>query len=162
MSSSQWANIGEDAGAPHVLLARVALQVPVALMDYVWIFPARRIANGESIVVVIGAFDEADRRRVITARFTVLRNRRGEASVTAVFDEHGAAPHDAIPRIVQGVLRRLGEDVAAEPQEVAIAGMQRRWDELLVDLGGRPAPAASATESQHDGDETDAGAVHDA
>jgi hypothetical protein len=138
VSSGQWANIGDDAGALHALVERVAGHVPVSIIDYLWIFPPRRIAVGESVVVVIGAFDDADRRRVITARFTIARNRRGEASVTTRFDEHGTAPVDAIPRIVQGVLRRLGEDTGAEPQEVAVAGRAQRWDELLVELGGRP------------------------
>jgi hypothetical protein len=140
MNSTGWANIGEDAGAPHALLARVAEQVPIALIDQLWIFPPRRIAAGESTVVVVGAFDDEDRRRVITGRFTVLRNRRGEAAVSATFDEHGTALNAAIPRIIQGVLRRLGEDPAAEPQHVAINGRQQQWDSLLLELGGRPLP----------------------
>jgi hypothetical protein len=140
MSSTGWANIGEDAGAPHALLARVAEHVPIARMDQLWIFPPRRIAAGESTVVVVGAFDDDDRRRVITARFTVLRNRRGDAAVSAAFDEHGTALKAAIPRIIQGVLRRLGEDPAAEPQHVAISGQRQRWDALIVELGGRPLP----------------------
>jgi hypothetical protein len=142
MSSGQWANIGEDAGALHALVERIAGHVPVSIIDYLWIFPPRRIAVGESVVVVIGALDEAERRRVITARFTVTRNRRGEASVTTRFDEHGTAPVDAIARIVQGVLRRLGEDTSAEPREVAVAGRTQRWDDLIVELGGRPPAAA--------------------
>jgi hypothetical protein len=140
MSSTQWANIGEDAGAPYALLARLEEHVPVALMDQLWIFPPRRITAGESTVVVVGAFDDEDRRRVITARFTVVRNRRGEASVSASFDEHGAALNVAIPRIIQGVLRRLGEDISAEPQHVTIGGQQRQWHALLTELGGRPLP----------------------
>jgi hypothetical protein len=138
MSTRQWANIGEDAGALHALVEQVAGHVPVAIIDHLWIFPPRRIAVGESVVIVVGALDEADRRRVITGRFTITRNRRGEASVKVRYDEHGTAPVDALARIVQGVLRRLGEDAEAEPQEVAIAGRQQRWDELVVELGGRP------------------------
>jgi hypothetical protein len=145
MSSNQWANIGDDAGAPHALLARLVEHVPVALIDQLWIFPPRRITAGESTVVVAGVFDDADRRRVLTARFTVLRNRRGEASVSAAFDEHGTALSAAIPRIIQGVLRRLGEDTSAEPQHVAIGGQQKQWHALLVELGGRPLPEPSPT-----------------
>jgi hypothetical protein len=152
--STQWANIGEDAGAMHVLVAAVAQHVPVAIIDQLWIFPPRRVAAGESVVVVIGAFDEGgtegERRRISTARFTVARNRKGEASVSVRFDEHGAAPVDAITRIVQGVLRRMGEDTAAEPQEVTVAGRQQRWDELLVELGARPPRSESAEDQSPD------------
>jgi hypothetical protein len=140
MSTQQWANIGDDAGAPHALLQRVAALVPVPLIDYIWIFPARRIAIGESVVVVVGAFHEPERRRVITAHFTIARNRKGVATVGERFDEHGSTPPDAVPRIVQGVLRRLGEDIGADPREVLIDGRQDRWNEIIVELGGRPAP----------------------
>jgi hypothetical protein len=140
--SSQWANIGEDAGAVHALVARVADHVPVELIDQLWVFPPRRTAAGESTVVVIGAFEEGERRRVATARFIVSRNRKGEPSVSVRFDEHGAAPTDAIPRIVQGVLRRMGEDTGAEPREVSVGGRTQRWDEFIVELGGRPPAAA--------------------
>jgi hypothetical protein len=139
MSTTQWANIGDDAGALHALVERVRNHVAVEAIDFVWIFPARKIAIGESIVVVVAAFDEdPERRRVITARFTVSRNRKGVADVKENVNEHGAAPTDAVPRIVQGVLRRLGEDVEAEPRSEEIGGDSERWDALIVDLGGRP------------------------
>jgi hypothetical protein len=140
MSTTQWANIGDDAGAPHALVARLAEYVPPTLVDYLWIFPPRRVAAGESTVLVVAAFDEHERRRVLTGRFTVARDRRGTATVRVQYDEHGTAPDDAVPRIVQGVLRRLGEDAAAEPAEVHVAGLQQRWDELITELGGRPGP----------------------
>jgi hypothetical protein len=151
MSSTQWANIGEDAGALHALLERITEHLPVPAIDYLWIFPARRIAIGESIVVVVAGFDDdTARRRVSTAHFTVARNRKGAATVTAHFAEHGSAPESAVPRIVEGVLRRLGEDTDAAPREEQIHGDTQRWDALIVDLGGRPratepdVPAASS------------------
>ena len=139
MSTAQWANIGDDPGALHALVERVTEHASVSTIDYLWLFPSRRIAIGESIVIVIAAFDEdAERRRVSTAHFTVARNRKGAATVTARFDEHGSAPVGAVPRIVQGVLRRLGEDMEASPREEPIGGQQERWDELIVELGGAP------------------------
>lgn len=147
MSTAQWANIGEDEGAMHALLQRVPDRVAVEQIDFVWIFPPRRVAVGESIVMVVAAFDEdPERRRVITAHFTVSRNRKGAATVNARFDEHGAAPADAVARIVQGVLRRLGEEAVAEPRAEQIVRSQERWNALVTDLGGRPPvePAAEA------------------
>jgi hypothetical protein len=139
MSTAQWANIGADPGALHALIERIPEHAPVATIDYLWLFPTRRIAIGESIVVVIGAFDEdPERRRVSTAHFTIARNRKGAATVNARFDEHGSAPVAAVPRIVQGVLRRLGEDAEASPREELVGGEPERWDALIVELGGAP------------------------
>lgn len=156
--STQWANIGEDAGALHALVEQVPSHVPVEMIDYIWIFPSRRVAVGESIVVVVGGLDEDEaRRRVFTLRFTISRNRKGAASVSTRVDEHGAAPAAAVPRIVQGVLRRLGEDAEAEPREEQIGGSPERWHDLIVALGGRPrseeqAPASSG--ATRDGSES--------
>jgi hypothetical protein len=156
MSTAQWLNIGDDPGALHALIERIPEHVPVPAIDYLWLFPARRIAIGESIVVVIGAFDDdPERRRVSTAHFTVSRNRKGAATVNARFDEHGSAPVTAVPRIVQGVLRRLGEDVEASPREEQIDGEQDRWDALIVALGGPP----RTEPPPDDGTDTDAGGV---
>lgn len=137
MSSGKWANIGEDAGALHALIQRIPGHVPVEAIDYLWIFPPRQIAVGESTVVVVGAFDaDPERRRVVTAHFTVSRNRKGAATVRDRFDEHGSAPEPAVPRIVQGVLRRLGEDADAEPRAEQVQGDPDRWNALITDLGG--------------------------
>jgi hypothetical protein len=143
--TTQWANIGEDAGALHALVEQIRDHVAVANIDYLWLFPPRKVAAGESIVMVIGAFDDdADRRRVSTAHFTVSRNRKGAATVNLHYDEHGSAPVSAVPRIVQGVLRRLGEDSEASPREELIGGDRTRWDALIIDLGGTPRPALVA------------------
>jgi hypothetical protein len=151
LTSTQWANIGEDAGALHALLQQLPRHVAIQLIDCIWIFPARRVAIGESVVIVIAARDADDeRRRVMTAHFTVARNRRGAAQVSELFDEHGTAPDSAVPRIIQGVLRRLGEEVGAEPREEQIGGDQARWDALIVELGGRIPPALAADDpAQH-------------
>jgi hypothetical protein len=147
MTPQQWANIGDDEGAIHVLLHRIAEHVPVRLIDYLWIFPPRRVAAGDSVVFVVAAFDDDPvRRRVITAHFTIARNRKGQAFVNARFDEHGSAPGHALTRIVDGVLHRLGEDVETSPREQLIAGDVEQWNALIVELGGslRPAPPTEA------------------
>lgn len=159
--STQWANIGEDAGALHALVDRIPEHTPVAIIDYLWIFPPRRIAVGESIVIVIAAFDaDPERRRVATAHFTVTRDRKGTPTVQTRFDEHGTAPASAVPRIVQGVLRRLGEDTDTPPREEQVGGDQGRWDELIVALGGAPrtpqVEEASADEVEDGAGESDA------
>jgi hypothetical protein len=135
--STQWANIGEDAGALHALLQRITGRIALPLIDYIGIFPPRRVAAGDSIVIVIGVFDDDPaRRRVHTACFTIARDRRGRATISERFDEHGSAPEAALHRVVQGVLRRLGEDADASPREEAIAGSTEAWQRLITELGG--------------------------
>jgi hypothetical protein len=147
MSTAQWANIGDDPGALHALIERISEHTAVATIDYLWLFPARRVAIGESIVIVIAAFaDDPGRRRVSTAHFTVARTRKGAATVNVSFDEHASAPVDAVPRIVQGVLRRLGADAEASPREESINGEQERWDALIVELGGPPRTADTSSD----------------
>jgi hypothetical protein len=150
MNTQHWANIGDDEGALHALLGRVRHHVPVDLIDYLWIFPPRRIAAGESIVIVVAAFDhEPVRKRVITAHFTISRNRKGQAFVNARFDEHGSAPGLALTRIVDGVLHRLGEDADTTLHEHQIGGDIECWNALIRGLGGTPhtstAPIHKAT-----------------
>lgn len=146
MTASRWANIGADAGALHALIERIPAHVAPASIDCVWIFPVRRIASGESTILVVAAFDnDPGRRRVITARFTVTRNRTGTAEVQERIDEHGTAPASAVPRIVQGVLRRMGEDAGAEPLAWQIGGKTERWTALLAESGGRTHPGTTDT-----------------
>ena len=145
MTPQQWANIDDDEGALHALLSRVCDHVPIALIDYLWIFPPRRVAAGESIVFVVAAFgDDPIRRRVLTAHFTISRNRKGQAFVNARFDEHGSAPASAVPRIVDGVLHRLGEDADTSLREQQIGGDPEQWNALVIELGGRPLARATA------------------
>jgi hypothetical protein len=165
MTTTQWANIGEDAGALHALLARIPEHAPISAIDYLWIFPARKIAVGESVVIVIAAFDEdPDRRRVSTAHFTISRNRKGAATVNLLYSEHASAPDSAVSRIVEGVLRRLGEDTDAAPREERIEGDVERWATLIVDLGGRlpeahePGTEPATVSAAHE--PPDGGAVH--
>jgi hypothetical protein len=135
MKPQQWVNAGPDDGAPAALLDRVAAAVAPATIDEIWLFPPRRVADGESVVFVLGAFEpQPDRRRVLTFRFTITRNRRGLARVTEQAGEHGSAPADALPRVIEGVLRRLGDDAEVPPQGEAIRGDVARWAALLADV----------------------------
>jgi hypothetical protein len=151
MSTAQWANLADDAGALPALLQRITEHAAADSIDHVWIFPARRIAAGESVVVVLALFHEdAARRRVSTAQFTVIRNRKGAATVSVAYTEHAAAPVEAVPRIVHGVLRRLGEDLEAAPHEEVVGGDAAAWDRLILEHGGRlPAPDDRAGTGDH-------------
>jgi hypothetical protein len=134
--STQWVNTQPDKGALHALLLSLTPRVPVGDIDELWIFPTRKIALGESTVVVLSLYDaDAERRRVLTARFTVSRDKKGVATVADKLDEYGTAPLDAVARVVEGVVRRLGEEVEKPPRNERIDGSRDAWLALLIDLG---------------------------
>jgi hypothetical protein len=150
MTLQQWVNAGPDEGAVHALLGRVAQQLPIATIDEVWVFPTRRTSEGESTVIVAAAFDANDeRRRVFTFRFVVTRDRRGAATVREHADEFGSAPSHAIARVIEGVLRRLGDDAEVPPKGRAIGGEAERWREWVVELGAGEGTRAGAGEGTH-------------
>lgn len=134
--STQWVNTEPDAGALHALLLSLPARVPIADIDRLWIFPTRKIAVGESTVFVLSLFDaDSERRRVMTARFTVARDKKGVGKVQDKLDEYGTATLDAVHRVVDGVVRRLGEEVEKPPREEQIDGNEENWKALLIDLG---------------------------
>ena len=138
MKPSHWVNTAPDEAALPALLRRVAAALPVDSIDEVWIFPTRRAAGAESTVIVVATFDEDDRRRVHTAHFTATRDRKGAATVQEIIAQHAIAPAGAVARVVEGVMRRLGDDLAL-PHGETIAGDAGRWDALLQRLAV-PAP----------------------
>jgi len=146
---SQWVNAEPDAGLPHALLERLAQRVPVGTIEEIWLFPTRRIAAGESTIFVVAAFEpEPEQRRVITARYTVSRDRRGTATVQERIDEHGTAPAAALTRIVNGVLHRMDEEGEQQPRAERIERDPGRWWTLVEDLGGQRPTAATPDQAR--------------
>ncbi len=77
----------------------------------------------------------SDRRRILTARFTVARNAQHQNELRHELAEHGAAPAERVGRVVDGVFRRL-DDEPEPPRHARIAGERDRWAELLAELAG--------------------------
>jgi hypothetical protein len=148
-TARKWVNTEPDEASPHALLDRVAHQIPAAIIDEIWIFPTRRAGAVESSVFVVTAFgDDPERRRVATANFTVTRDKKGRPNITEQIEEHALAPAAALGRVVEGVLRRLGDEVAHAPRAERIGRDPERWQALRLDLGApveRPQPDAAAT-----------------
>lgn len=148
--AQKWVNAGPDEGALHALLDRIVEHIPREQIDVLWIFPTRIAGGVESTVIVIAAFDaDAERRTVATAHFRVTRDRRGRASVALQMQEHGTAPIGATQRVVDGVLRRLGDEVGREaPRRVEITGDAPAWWELYAEVGGEVPEDAPAGQQE--------------
>lgn len=127
-----------DRRDPHLAtaLAAAAARIPPSRIAEAWIFPPRRVAAKESglAVLVVNAAETGDARRTIwTLRYELEPGKGGKATRTDVLEEQGTVPPDRVPRIVEGVLRRL-EGESDAPDVRAIGG-EEEWAALLEELG---------------------------
>jgi hypothetical protein len=121
-----------DSGGVPALLERLSASVPIDSIDELWLFPTRRLTGVESTVLVLSLYtDEHDRRRVATVHFKATRNKRGEATVETVLEDHAVAPADRLTRVIDGVLRRLGDDLSSTPRAARISGEDERYEALI-------------------------------
>lgn len=79
----------------------------------------------------------SDRRRILTAHFTLAKNQQHQAELRHELAEHGAAPAERVGRVVDGVFRRL-DDEPEPPRHARIGGERDRWIELLASLSQEP------------------------
>ncbi|HZD05379.1 MAG TPA: hypothetical protein VE173_10685 [Longimicrobiales bacterium] len=147
-----------DPGVPEALpriLRAVAERLGAETLDRLWIFPPVVRGRREWGLVTVSRYeapapedaDEVaegrDRRRLYTAAYSAERTGRGLV-VEPVLSEEGTAPLDRLPRVMDGVVRRSG-DQRGEPREVAIAGdpdtfatLVAEYDAALPEEGSSP------------------------
>lgn len=139
MSAPSWLTGKADAASLPVLMEALAPRVEPTSIDELYVFPTRRVQGVESTVFVFSLHDEEDRRRVITAEMRATRNKRGEPAIETKLNEHAIAPAERIPRVIEGVLKRLSEDFAATPPSHArIERSLERWAALIEVLTAIP------------------------
>jgi hypothetical protein len=103
-------------------------------LDRLWIFPPRVRGRKEWGLVAATRFhpEIPERRLLFTAPYSAERTRNGPA-VESTLNEEGEAPPDRFPRVMEGVVRRAGEELG-EPKEVEIGGDPERFRTLLEEL----------------------------
>ena len=98
--------------------------------DGLWIFPPIRNGRRErGLAAVSLILDEGERRRVFTVSYRAERSGL-ELTVAPSVSEEGDAPPELLPRVMEGVVRRAGED-HADPRHVEIEGREDAFQELL-------------------------------
>ena len=130
MSAPSWLTGKADSASMASLLERIREQVDVTTVDELFLFPMRKVSGVESTVFVLSLHEADDTRRVLTAHVRATRNKRGEPAIETKFDDQGTIPADRIPRVIDGVLRRLKEDFATPPSTARIDGDPARWHAL--------------------------------
>ena len=139
MTAPTWLTGKADAASLPALLEGLAPRLDIATIDELYVFPTRRVQGVESTVFVFSVHDAEDRRRVITAHLRATRNKRGEPAIETRLDEHATTLPERVPRVIEGVLKRLSEDFAATPPSHALIDRSEvRWHALIEQLTGIP------------------------
>ena len=147
-----------EAGAAYrAVLDPLEERPGVAAIDRVWAFPPREVRGvGVALIVASVYGDAEDRRRLVTSRVVVTPEpegaRRREPATAIEVEHQGEVPVDRVRRVLEGVVRRLGEDPGGErPAAFAIGGERDAWErmreelhaELLVEPDGDAAAEAT-------------------
>ncbi|MDH5590320.1 MAG: hypothetical protein OEZ65_08805 [Gemmatimonadota bacterium] len=124
---------GVPEGLPRALL-HLRSRLGVETLDRLWIFPPIRRGRKESGLVAAGfRTDDEDRRRLVTVSY--VAERTGVALVVEpTITPEGDAPPEAFPRIMLGVVRRLGDEGKGEPREVEIDGSDEAFTRLMEEF----------------------------
>jgi hypothetical protein len=127
-------------GVPEALprtVQALGLRLDPRTLDRLWVFPPLVRGRREWGLVAVSRFAPegvADpRRHLFTAPYTAERTGKG-LTLSWTLDEQGEAPPDRLPRVMDGVVRRAGDELG-DPREVEIGGDGDRFQALLDELG---------------------------
>ncbi len=124
-------------GVPEALprtLRMLGDKVGVTQLDRLWIFPPLIRGRREWGLIAASVYTGwDDRRRLLSAPYVAERTGQGGLSVVHDLEEQGEAPPDRLPRVMDGVVRRGGEEMG-EPREVVLEGVTETFDELLKEF----------------------------
>lgn len=124
-----------DPGVPGALpaaLRRLSDRVTPEGIDRLWIFPPIRKGRRESGLLAAGCFTDGERRLLVTLAYRAEESGKGIA-FEPLFQEEGEAPDDRLPRVIEGVIQRSGEE-PGDPRSVALGGDPEALNELLAEL----------------------------
>lgn len=159
MTAPSWLTGKADAASLASIAEKLATQIDITTVDELWLFPPRRFAGVDSTVFVLSIHDHEDQRQVITAHVTATRNKRGEATIETRLDEHATLSVERIPRVIEGVLRRLSDDFATPPSTARIERSPERWSQvvgvLMAIKANDPLPDVLLTDRQDEKDKDD-------
>lgn len=125
-------------GVPEAIprgLQRLWAELGVETLDRIWIFPPLVSGRKESGLLAVSRFkegDDPDRRVLSVLPYSAERSGKGLVLESSL-EEHGEAPVDRLPRVMEGVVKRAESDLG-EPREVEIGGSEERLLACLDDF----------------------------
>jgi hypothetical protein len=99
------------------LADEVALQVPVAEIDGVWVFQPLRNGPQEAGTAILSRID-GERRRIYTARYVATIKGKQRGLWQSIVEEVGSGPIEALDRLLADVEKRVDE---GSPTPVPVA-----------------------------------------
>lgn len=125
----------DDPGVPDAVaraLRALESQVGAPRLDRLWIFPPLRNGRRETGVVAAGCYTESPRHLLVTLAYRSEETGKGVA-FESTFQEEGEAPADRLPRIMEGVVRRL-DGGAGNPRSARVDGDPDAFREIVQEL----------------------------
>lgn len=130
---------GEGPGVPEAVprtAQQLMARLGVEMVDRVWVFPPLVRGRWESGLLAasrrIENSPDDERRLLVTAPYVAERTGKGLA-IDWTLVEQGEAPADRFPRMMNGVVRRAGDDFG-DPREVEVQGDEARWHAFLAEF----------------------------
>lgn len=111
-------------------LVEVERRVPVPRIADVWLFPPLPDVVSSSEFLLFTTMLEDETRALFSARMVPENG----SPAHQVIIEHGTAPAELMPRLVDNLQSRLGQMATA--RHIPIEGEPERWRRLVEDLGG--------------------------
>ncbi len=131
----------DDPGVPDAVaraLRALESQVGTPRLDRLWIFPPLRNGRRETGVLAAGCYTDSDRRLLVTLAYRSEETGKGIA-FESTFQEEGEAPADRLPRIMEGVVRRL-DGGAGDPRSIRVEGDPATFRQIVQELDPHPGP----------------------
>ena len=150
---------GDGPGVPEALpraIRTLVERLGADVVDRLWLFPPLVRGRREWGLVAASrrepppaeSDDGEERRTLFTAPYEAERTGKG-LHLEVTVREQGTAPPDRLPRVMDGVVRRSGDDLG-EPREVEIECDPARFDALMeefdTDLFQEPAQPLPTSE----------------
>jgi hypothetical protein len=132
----------DDPGVPGALpraLRTLAGAVTPERIDRIWVFPPLRRGRRETGVLAAGCYTEGPRHLLVTLSYRSEETGSGVA-FESVFQEEGEAPPDRLPKVIEGVVRRL-KDAPGEPTAHEVGGDPKRLAAVVGGLDPAADPA---------------------
>jgi len=118
------------------LLSAIPELAPLDRLDRAWIFPPRLTGEVETGLVVVSLWPaekpEADEREVVTIRYE-QRQVKNRTEGTREVLSRGWAPSQRVPGVIDGVVRRLGEE-GEEPWSGDVTADIEKWNRLVGEV----------------------------
>ncbi len=120
------------SGALARAVRDLAERTASASIERLWVFPPLRRGRRETGLIAAGCLVPGDRRLLVTLSYRSEESGEG-ISYESAYQVEGEAPSDRLPRVMEGVVRRMSEDPGA-PEDYEIAGEPERLEELATRL----------------------------